>query len=347
METIRKSVKSKTNDIDEKKGIVTLAVNIIGVVDSQKDMSMPGCFNQACKPENFQRVKHLYNHDTTQLLGCPLEGKEENGALVVTSQLNLKKQLGRDVLADYLLYAENGKTLEHSIGVSAVKGKYSYENGIRKVNEWKLYEFSTLAFLGACPGTGLLNVKSATPDEAAAAIEFIKKAMKQHGYSDERLSKYDEEMSTLLKAINGGRIVKCPVCGEEFDFDQVEHHTFTDQVLALAAQYQRWIVEDTVREEMYNLAPEIRSQVLAVLDQCKADELNLSEKAITDIMEYAYCPKCWSRVYATNMLVQTASTVEEKQDDSTSTTPETEDPKEEKAAVSTLDVLAGMYHSTN
>ena len=342
METIRKSVKSKTNDIDEKKGIVTLAVNIIGVVDSQKDMSMPGCFNQACKPENFQRVKHLYNHDTTQLLGCPLEGKEENGALVVTSQLNLKKQLGRDVLADYLLYAENGKTLEHSIGVSAVKGKYTYDNGIRKVNEWKLYEFSTLAFLGACPGTGLLNVKNATPDEVRTAIEFIEKAMRQHGYSDERLKAYDEEMAMLIKAVNGGRIVKCPVCGEEFDFDNVEHHTFTDQVLALAAQYQRWIVEDTVYEEMRNLSPEIRSQVLAILDQCKADDLKLTEKAISDIMEYAYCPKCWSRVYASHMLINdTASGVKEEPAPATPSTSAPEE-KNEKAASSTFDILAGM-----
>lgn len=341
METIRKSVKSKTNDIDEKKGIVTLAVNIIGVVDSQKDMSMPGCFNQACKPENFQRVKHLYNHDTAQLLGCPLEGKEENGALVVTSQLNLKKQLGRDVLADYILYAENGKTLEHSIGVSAVKGKYTFDNGVRKVNEWKLYEFSTLAFLGACPGTHLIDVKHTTVDEAKAAIELIEKAMRQHGYSDERLSKYDEEMAKLLKAINGGRIVKCPVCGEEFDFDSVEHHTFTDQVLALAAQYQRWIVEDTVYEEMQNLAPEIRQQVIAVLDMVKADNLQLSEKAITDIMEYAYCPKCWSRVYASNMLITNASEVKVEQPDGTPAESETPD-KEVKAASSTFSILAGL-----
>lgn len=341
METIRKSVKSKTSDIDEKKGIVTLAVNIIGVVDSQKDMSMPGCFNQACKPENFQRVKHLYNHDTTQLLGCPLEGKEENNALVVTSQLNLRKQLGRDVLADYMLFAENGKTLEHSIGVSAVKGKYTYDNGIRKVNEWKLYEFSTLAFLGACPGTHLVDIKHATADEAKAAIELIEKAMRQHGYSDERLSKYDEEMGKLLKAINGGRIVKCPVCGEEFDFDNVEHHTFTDQVLALAAQYQRWIVEDTVYEEMSKLAPEIRSQVLAVLDQVKADDLNLTEKAITDIMEYAYCPKCWRRVYASNMLITEAADTKEEPADVTPA--QTEVPVQEtKAASSTFSILAGV-----
>jgi len=342
MEQILKSVKTKANDVDEKKGVVTLAVNIIGVVDSQKDISMPGSFNQACRPENFARVKHLYNHDTTQLLGCPIEGAEKDGALVVTSQLNLQKQLGRDVLADYLLYAENGKTLEHSIGVQAVKGKYSIENGIRKVNEWKLWEFSTLSSWGACPGTHLLGVKSATPTQVQEAIDFIEKAMKNHGYSDERLKAYEGEMAMLLKAVNGGRIVKCPVCGEEFAFDNVEHHTFAEQVLALAAQYQRWIVEGVVRGEMSKLEPEIRSQVMAIVDAVKADGLNLENKSLEDIMEYAYCPKCWSRVYASNMLMQTAEVVEQED-----TTPKEDDNvvEEEKAAVSTLSVLAAMYQN--
>ena len=36
--------KTKANDVDEK-GIVTVAVNGIGVKDSQNDISMPGSFN--------------------------------------------------------------------------------------------------------------------------------------------------------------------------------------------------------------------------------------------------------------------------------------------------------------
>ncbi len=40
----------------------------------------------------------------------------------MVGQLNLEKQIGRDTLADYKLFAENGRTLEHSIGVKAIKG---------------------------------------------------------------------------------------------------------------------------------------------------------------------------------------------------------------------------------
>jgi len=108
--------KTKANDVDEK-GIVTVAVNGIGVKDSQNDISMPGSFNKTLK-ENIGRMRWFLNHRTDQLLGVPLSGKETEGNLVMVGQLNLEKQIGRDTLADYKLFAENGRTLEHSIGVS-------------------------------------------------------------------------------------------------------------------------------------------------------------------------------------------------------------------------------------
>ena len=105
--------KTKANDVDEK-GIVTVAVNGIGVKDSQKDVSMPGSFNKTLK-ENIGRMRWFLNHRPDQLLGVPLSGKETEGNLVMVGQLNLEKQIGRDTLADYKLFAENGRTLEHSI----------------------------------------------------------------------------------------------------------------------------------------------------------------------------------------------------------------------------------------
>ena len=100
--------KTKANDVDEK-GIVTVAVNGIGVKDSQNDISMPGSFNKTLK-ENIGRMRWFLNHRTDQLLGVPLSGKETEGNLVMVGQLNLEKQIGRDTLADYKLFAENGRT---------------------------------------------------------------------------------------------------------------------------------------------------------------------------------------------------------------------------------------------
>ncbi len=59
----------------------------------------------------------------------------------MVSQLNLKKQIGRDTLEDYKLFAECGRTLEHSIEVRAMKRDGEDR---RKVLQWKMFEFSTL-----------------------------------------------------------------------------------------------------------------------------------------------------------------------------------------------------------
>ena len=111
--------KTKANDVDEK-GVVTVAVNGIGVKDSQNDISMPGSFNKTLK-ENIGRMRWFLNHRTDQLLGVPLSGEERDGNLIMAGQINLKKQMSLDILADYKLYAEHGRTLEHSIGVKAIK----------------------------------------------------------------------------------------------------------------------------------------------------------------------------------------------------------------------------------
>lgn len=159
--------KTKANDVDEK-GIVTVAVNGIGVKDSQNDISMPGSFNKTLK-ENIGRMRWFLNHRTDQLLGVPLSGKETEGNLVMVGQLNLEKQIGRDTLADYKLFAENGRTLEHSIGVKAIK-RDSIDPC--KVLEWRMMEYSTLTSWGSNPQTFLVNIKSATADQVKEAVDF-------------------------------------------------------------------------------------------------------------------------------------------------------------------------------
>ncbi len=303
--------KTKANDVDEK-GIVTVAVNGIGVEDTQRDISMPGSFNKTLK-ENIGRMRWFLNHRTDQLLGVPLSGKEEANNLLMTGKINLEKQIGRDTLADYKLYAENGRTLEHSIGVQAIKRD---EADPRKVLEWRMMEYSTLTSWGSNPQTFLVNIKSATADQVKEAVNFIRKAFVQHGYSDERLKGYDMELNLLLKSLNGGVIVTCPDCGHQFDYDEQQEYTFAQEVLELAAQYQRWITQDIVRDEMNKLKPEIREQVTAVLDLVKACKMEYTEKSVADVMAYVRCPHCWSRVYKSNKLL-----VEQPSDTSKGTEP--------------------------
>lgn len=345
--------KTKANDVDEK-GIVTVAVNGIGVKDSQGDISMPGSFDKTLN-EHIHKMRWFLNHRTDQLLGVPLSGKEENGNLVMVGKINLEKQIGRDVLADYKLYAENGRTLEHSIGVSAVKRD---ESDSSKVLEWKMWEYSTLTAWGANPQTFLVNIKNAGREQVKEAADFLKRAAEgRYGHSDERLKHFDMELDLLLKSLDGGNIVKCPYCGEEFDYDEQNEMTFSTQVLENAAMYARWIVDGKVSEEMHKLTPEIQSEVMAVLqavDVMKSDGVRPSgqkavielytEKNIRDAMTYVRCPHCWSRVYKTMTLLKEgpAPKVEEPAD---ATLTKTEDdggdvPGEKKAAEGTFDVLS-------
>ena len=330
--------KTKANDLDETKGIVTVAVNGIGVVDSQNDISMPGSFNKTLS-ENIARMKWFLNHDVTQLLGVPLEGEEKDGNLVMTGQLNLAKQIGRDTLEDYKLFAAAGRTLEHSIGVQAIKRD---KEDRRKVLEWKMWEYSTLTNWGSNPQTFLIGIKNDNEGDVRRNIEFIRQALKMR-YSDARLKEYEMRLDMLNKALEGAVIVTCPHCGQEFVWDDAEKHTFSQQVLETANMYLRWIAEDIVAEEMSKLAPEIREAVLSilspVLSKCNGKiDVEMVEKSLSDIAEYAYCPHCYSRVYQSTIMQEQSAPVTEKTEDEPSddTHAEGEGAKGEKAAGSTF-----------
>lgn len=323
--------------MDEEKGIVTVAVNGIGIVDSQNDISMPGSFNKTLS-ENIGRMKWFLNHDTTQLLGVPLEGAEKDGNLVMVGQLNLAKQIGRDTLEDYKLYAAAGRTLEHSIGVQAIKRD---PNDKRKVLEWKMWEYSTLTSWGSNPQTFLVGIKNDNPATVADNIAFIRQALKMR-YTDERLKQYEMRLDMLTKALEGAVVVTCPHCGQEFVWDEAERHTLSQQVLDCAGNYVRWITDGIVREEMNKLKPEIRAAVLAILDPVlskmdgKIDE-QMVQKSLEDLAEFAYCPNCYCRVYNSSVTLgqETSATVKTEDEPSDDTRDEDEE-QEEKAADGTF-----------
>lgn len=334
--------KTKATDLDEEKGIVTVAVNGIGIVDSQNDISMPGSFNKTLS-ENIARMKWFLNHDTTQLLGVPLEGAEKGGNLVMVGQLNLAKQIGRDTLEDYKLYASAGRTLEHSIGVQAVKRDKADP---RKVLEWKMWEYSTLTSWGSNPQTFLVGIKNDNPGTVKQNIEFIREALKMR-YTDERFKQYEMKLDMLTKALEGAVVVTCPRCGQEFVWDDAEKHTFTEQVLQTANDYLRWFTEDIVWDEMAKLKPEIRAAVLEILNpvlsKCDGEiDVEMVKKSLEDIAEYAYCPHCYSKVFKSSVIGQEDpdTAIKTEGEPSGDTQPEGEQKTVEKAAESTF--FAGL-----
>jgi hypothetical protein len=257
----------------------------------------------------------------------------------MVGQLNLAKQIGRDTLEDYKLYAAAGRTLEHSIGVQAIKRDPEDK---RKVLEWKMWEYSTLTSWGSNPQTFLVGIKQDDPATVRANIEFIRRAL-QMRYTDERLKQYEMRLDMLTKALEGAVVVTCPHCGQEFVWDEAERYTLSQQVLDCANSYLRWITDGIVREEMSKLKPEIRAAVLAILDPVlskmdgKIDE-EMVTKSLEDIAEFAYCPNCYSRVYNSSIMLEQSTPALEKTEDEPSddTRDEEDEEQEEKAADGTF-----------
>lgn len=183
------SLEKEIKGIDEAEGIVEMYVNAFGNEDSDGDISAKGSFKKTIK-DNFKRIKHFLNHYSDQLLGLPLKFVEDDFGLLVTSQMNLAKQFVKDVFADYVLFSQNNRTLEHSVRVRDIKRDTNDE---RIVLEWKLWEYSTLYSWGANERTPLVNIKS------MADLELM---IRDGNYSDEKskqiIELYDK-LKNLLK----------------------------------------------------------------------------------------------------------------------------------------------------
>lgn len=309
---------TKALDVTEK-GIVTVGVNGIGIEDAQHDISMPGSFADTLR-EDISKMRWFLNHDSRQLLGVPLSGEEKDNNLIMTGQLNLNKQIGRDILEDYKLFRDAGRTLEHSIGVKALARD---EEDRRKVLKWRMLEYSTLTGWGANPQTFLVGLKSATADQVEKAVDFIRLAFKQRGYSDERLKQYDMELNLLLKSLNGGTIVTCPCCANQFDYDNEPEHTFSQEVQEAAGEFVMSIARNEARRQIDRYRPEIQNEVASIIDGFAGTQKELTEKSIVEAFAYVRCPHCWSRVYRSNTLLVNES-------DTTKGKTEAEKPEDEE-----------------
>lgn len=190
-------------DIDEPKGIIKLYANAYNNLDSDRDISEPGCFTKTCR-ENIKRIKHLKDHDSRQLLGFPMEfNTTDPYGLLVTSKINLNKTLGRDTFSDYKFFAENNRPIEHSIGYEVVK--YTIENAedyskrIRRIQEYKLYEYSTLSFLGANERSIAVEAKSM--NDLKSDVELLTEMLSKGDYTDERFKEIELKLSEIQNRI--------------------------------------------------------------------------------------------------------------------------------------------------
>ncbi|MBF0651285.1 HK97 family phage prohead protease [Dysgonomonas sp. GY75] len=295
--------KTKTLDLDEK-GIVKIAVNAFNIKDADGDISANGSFKKTLN-ENFPSMKWLLNHDFNKMLGVLLSGEETDKYLVMTAKFNMNKQLSLDVYYDYLLNHETGRTLEHSIGVKAIKRD---PKNLALVLEWKLFEVSTLYGFGANPDTMLLDIKSIKED-SSSQIEFLKKALNLD-YSEQRLIGIEKSIQMLQKAINKEALmVECPCCKAILNYNDYDEHSIQQQSIESAINHARWITENVVAERMTALEPAIREEVSYLLSQ---KSLNINDLSS---FSYIYCPKCWTKITKSAIIEPSDDTQQEKSRD--------------------------------
>nr|DAH05554.1 MAG TPA: prohead protease [Caudoviricetes sp.] len=289
MEIINKSIATKTNDVDEQ-GRVVIAVNAIGNEDADGDISMPGSFNKTLK-EDFARLKWFLNHDPCILLGVPISGEEKDDLVQMTSQFNMKKQISRDTYEDYKLYAEHGRTLEHSIGVNAINRNKSNP---KEVLQWKMWEYSTLTNWGANERTPLLDIKGMNTISAEEHIKFLEEAVKMK-YSDAKLKAITQSIDVIRKALLGDTIVKCSCCGEVFDYDNQPEIVLKEQVIDAVKSYDSWMKEGVAYKEIMKLANDIRSEVMTLIH---------TRKSINELSKHVLCPKCCNHVSKNDVVIK-------------------------------------------
>jgi HK97 family phage prohead protease len=191
-----KSFNNPIEDVDEK-GVVTIYVNAFGNEDSDGDISEPDSFTKTIT-DNFTRIKHFLNHDGRLLIGIPLKFEPDSFGLKTRSKLNLKKEIGRDAYEDYKLYKENDRTLEHSFGYEVLRRD---QKDKRRIQEYKLWEYSTLTAWGANYNTPLVDMKNIdmTSDQLEKHIEELTE-MYNRKYSDTRLRSIEFKLITLTSS---------------------------------------------------------------------------------------------------------------------------------------------------
>lgn len=183
----------------DEKGVVQFYANVYSNVDTDKDISLPNSFQKTIA-ENGSRIRHFKMHDKNRMPGVVLELKEDSIGLLVTSQLIMGTQLGKETYEEYKAIAAAGKQMEHSAGLNCIK--YEIKEDIRVVSEWKLWEVSTLTAWGANDKALTVSIKSLenySREEIEKELIFLKGLLNISSYSELKLEQIEKQYNFLDK----------------------------------------------------------------------------------------------------------------------------------------------------
>lgn len=207
-----KSIDLAVKDVDTQGRKVKVVLNTMGVLDSDRDVILPGAFKKSIKERGAQsdsnrKVAFLRHHDWTHPVGKWLELYEEGNQLIGVGQLGTSSK-GEDALRDY----DEGIIREHSIGFNYIPDKLKYiedsdlhPDGHFEIKEVMLWEGSAVAF-GANEYTPVLDVSKGNAvemlDKINSQMEAIQLALKNGKGSDERMFNFEMQLKKIQYLYN-------------------------------------------------------------------------------------------------------------------------------------------------
>lgn len=142
--------------------------------------------------------------------GITTELYETQKEAVAVGRFNMNKKLGAELYEDYKLFAEHGRSLQHSVRVMPIKWKSERMTDgsiLWRVSEWKMREWSSLTQKGSNPITPVLELKN-SPEN----LEILKAALNM-SVADEKLKMIElkiQEIEETLKAAGTSTATKEP-----------------------------------------------------------------------------------------------------------------------------------------
>lgn len=187
---LHKQFTSEIKGVDESDGYVEAYPCVYMNCDSDNDISMPGCMAKTAK-DNFKKIRVYKNHSGI-IVGVPkmIDANDPYG-LKTGTQFNMAPGTeGRNMFLDVKMIHDNGQDADLSFGYDVVKRN---EKDKRRIEEYKLYEYSFLTTWGANHLSVTTGIKSHKD-----AIEFLTK-MYNLPYSDSRLIEVEKILKSLDK----------------------------------------------------------------------------------------------------------------------------------------------------
>lgn len=198
-----KSVAFEFKDADPAKGIVTGNAAVYGNIDDGLDIIEPGAGAKTLA-ERGTKIKVLWMHDRTKILGVPLEISEKTDGLYTVTQFTLDSFWGKEIHSHVMNQAPNGNRAVDgmSIGYSVVQASTDPDNYIRRISEYKLYEYSFVD-LGMNPAALVDGAKSSLLDFLGGDDfeRLIAAAIKNA--APDQLATYHKAHAAFTKAIAG------------------------------------------------------------------------------------------------------------------------------------------------